>query len=120
VGCERIVKYMYQTAELYVAWTLAFLNMFQLVILVLTLYVLCMMFYDNDENSTDEMGPYEEEKFNEDSKKRRNSSNWLMRVFCMAKSRSFDESDDEDAQDGEDHYNRYRERDQIYMTSYYL
>lgn len=46
IGCESIVKSYYLKIEIYVAWSIAFLNLFQLVLLVLSLYLLCMIFFD--------------------------------------------------------------------------
>ena len=46
VGCEHIVKSYFQQLEMYVAWTLAFLNLYQLVLLVLALYLICMIMLD--------------------------------------------------------------------------
>ncbi|RNA20297.1 CD81 antigen-like [Brachionus plicatilis] len=46
VGCENIVKNYYMKIEIYIAWSIAFLNLFQLILLVLSLYLLCMIFFD--------------------------------------------------------------------------
>lgn len=100
VGCERIMKYYYQMIELYLAWTLAFLNMFQLVLLVLSLYLLCMMFFDND------------------LKMGKSSTKWNFRIFKKENEYSDEDYECDDADDYKEIRNR--ERDQIYMTSYYL
>lgn len=117
IGCERIVRYIYQTAELYVAWTLAFLNMFQLIILVLALYVLCMVFYDQKPNQIedDETSPY---KFCEEPERKC----WLKRHlarYCWCSDHKKRCDDGEEDERGEE-FARYRDRDQVYMTSYYL
>lgn len=51
VGCENIVKGYYMKIEIYVAWTIAFLNLFQLILLVLSLYLLCMIFFDKKDEA---------------------------------------------------------------------
>lgn len=63
VGCEKIVKSYYNQIELYFAWIVAFLNIFQLILLVLSLYLLCMVFFDRkirnnkfSSSSSDEVG----------------------------------------------------------------
>lgn len=45
IGCESILKAYYNQIEMYVAWTLAFFNIFQLFLLVLALYLICMIFF---------------------------------------------------------------------------
>ncbi|CAF1052422.1 unnamed protein product [Brachionus calyciflorus] len=50
VGCENIVKSYYLKIEIYIAWSIAFLNLFQLILLVLSLYLLCMIFFDRQES----------------------------------------------------------------------
>lgn len=136
-----MVKYVYQTTELYIAWTLAFLNMFQLVILVLTLYVLCMMFYGNESSKEEPNRHYYidennisnklEDAINREQRRRRRRASrrptrCIRKLFCIGKSRRVNEQSESDEDVYEDDYdefndaNRYRERDQIYMTSYYL
>lgn len=48
VGCENILKIYYSQIEVYVAWILALLNFFQLVILLLTMYTTCILFFDKN------------------------------------------------------------------------
>jgi hypothetical protein len=48
VGCETIVKIYYKQLEVYVAWSLAFMNLFQLVLLLLSLYTICILFFDKN------------------------------------------------------------------------
>ena len=51
VGCENIMRIYYKQVEVYVAWAMASLNMFQLLLLVLSLYLLCMIFFEKKSNS---------------------------------------------------------------------
>ena len=44
VGCDTIFQIYYQRLEIYIAWVMALLNLFQLTLLVLALYLICMIF----------------------------------------------------------------------------
>jgi hypothetical protein len=46
IGCESILNAYYNRIEIWIAWLLAILNVFQLVLLVLALYLLCMIFFN--------------------------------------------------------------------------
>ena len=46
VGCENIIKNYYKQIEIYVAWAMASLNIFQLLLLVLSLYLICILFFE--------------------------------------------------------------------------
>lgn len=55
VGCENMVKVYYKHTEMTIAWIMASLNMFQLVLLILSLYLLCMIIFNNKTNKKDDL-----------------------------------------------------------------
>ncbi len=46
VGCEKNLLAHYKHIEVSIAWLLAFLNLFQLILLILSLYLLCMVIFN--------------------------------------------------------------------------
>jgi hypothetical protein len=92
-GCESILKQYYNQLEIYIAWVLAFFNLFQLTLLVLSLYLLCMVFFTKRTEVV--------------SKSRRNEEN--QSVIEVLDDDFDDEYDDEDRHD-----------EKIFMTSFYL
>lgn len=136
VGCERIVKHVYQTAEVYVAWALAFLNMFQLVTLILSLYLVCLMFYDIDYNY-DEDPEYQIEEIDQSantgvcekietktkkhgSKTRSGFKNFLFGSIKKTSQKRARRGHVEDMDDESNDTNQFNEHDHIRMTSYYI
>jgi hypothetical protein len=66
IGCETIIKSYYNQIEIYVAWTMAFLNIFQLVLLVLSLYLLCILFFERNSPSSKSSDIYGNEEQDND------------------------------------------------------
>lgn len=94
VGCMNTIKYYYVSVELYAAWFIAFMNLYQLILLVLSLYVICILFFD---------------KTNRDYEFRKS----LFQRATTAAANSEPGLDDNDSQ-------KIVCDDQYYMTSYYL
>lgn len=53
LGCKNFVSNYFKQIEVSIAWVMAFLNLFQLVLLVLSLYFLCIIFFDKNLALTD-------------------------------------------------------------------
>ena len=66
VGCENIIKLYYKQIEVYLAWLLAFLNLFQLILLLLTLYTICIIFFDKKNSNFEQDYEYERENDEEE------------------------------------------------------
>jgi hypothetical protein len=99
VGCETVLKYYYSSVELHVAWSIAFLNVFQLILLILSLYLLCMMFFDSSSDNFQFRKKFLTAKFEQHKRKRGDG---------RQKNDNSSELDDE------------IDDDPFYMTSYYL
>jgi hypothetical protein len=105
VGCEGTLRHYYHRLEVYVAWTLACFNLFQLTLLVLSLYLLCMVF------------------FNKRAELARNASSTRCYRRGNEDARSVVEVLDDDEDEEEDFGDRKGGRrydDKIFMTSFYL
>ncbi len=60
IGCEGLVRNYYNKIEVYVAWSLAVVNLFQLILLVLSLYLLCMIYFDSEPDKFDDEDFYDD------------------------------------------------------------
>jgi len=52
VGCDTIFQNYYRWLEVYIAWIMGLFNLFQLTVLVLALYLICMVFLQKKRRSS--------------------------------------------------------------------
>jgi len=60
IGCEGLVRNYYNKIEIFIAWSLAVVNLFQLILLVLSLYLLCMIYFDSEPDKFDDEDVYDD------------------------------------------------------------
>ena len=103
VGCANVLRAYYGRLEMAVAWLLALFNLFQLALLVLSLYLLCIVFFrERDEQEAD------------DEQRRRSAVMDDPESSVVVDVYQNDESSDE-PEDQEERTNR-----KPFMTSFYL
>lgn len=51
VGCHNMIQIFYNRGEIIVAWILVMLNIFQLLLLILALYLICIIFIEKRQRS---------------------------------------------------------------------